>query len=464
MEDVAIIGCGPVGATMANLLGQAGLKTVIHEAANSEYPLPRACHLDAEIMRIFQGIGLSEKITEIIEPSHGMEFVDNEGNQLFDYEDFERDPILGWSEDYVFQQPQLDRILREGIDRWSNVELSLGSEIRDISDLDARYVVACDGASSQIRESLGIELIDFNFDQTWLVVDLMIEGDPGLPPIIQQVCDSERPSTYVPSANGHHRWEFRIFENEKPEDFKDIERVRELLGNWIDSSMGEIVRVAPYRFHAVIADKWQLGNVFLAGDAAHQMPPFMGQGMCSGIRDASNLAWKLKALIREGASERILESYEEERRPHVEDCIKLSINAGELVASDDPVFPKADTNDPEKWSRLPPLKSGIFSDTGYERIGHQGRQPEVSHGGQKILLDRVGGNDWYLVSSQPSKKTRTWCQTISKRDLDDDSREIDLLLNGNDAVLIRPDRYIFGFAEEEKIKDLLDEAEKKMGM
>ena len=161
MEDVAIIGCGPVGATMANLLGQAGLKTVIHEAANSEYPLPRAWHLDAEIMRIFQGIGLSEKITEIIEPSHGMEFVDNEGNQLFDYEDFERDPILGWSEDYVFQQPQLDRILREGIDRWSNVELSLGSEIRDISDLDARYVVACDGASSQIRESLGIEPVSY---------------------------------------------------------------------------------------------------------------------------------------------------------------------------------------------------------------------------------------------------------------------------------------------------------------
>ena len=207
-----------------------------------------------------------------------------------------------------------------------------------------------------------------------------------------------------------------------------------------------------------------LDNVFLAGDAAHQMPPFMGQGMCSGIRDASNLAWKLKTLIKEGASERILESYEEERRPHVEDCIKLSVTAGELVTSDNPVFPKADINDPERWSRLPSLKSGIFSDMEDERIGHQARQPEVSHRGQRILLDRVGGNDWYLVSSGPSIKKRSWCQMISKRDLGGHDREVDLLLKGNDAVLIRPDRYIFGFAKEEKIKDLLDEAEKKMGM
>ena len=303
MEDVAIIGCGPVGATMANLLGQAGLKTVVHEAADSEYPLPRACHLDAEIMRIFQGIGLSEEILEIVEPSQGMEFVDKEGNPLFDYEDFERDPILGWKEDYVFQQPQLDRILREGIGRWPSVELNFGSEVRDITDLNARYIVACDGASSPTRESLGIELTDFDFDQTWLVVDLMIDKDPGLPSIIQQVCDPNRPATYVPSANGHHRWEFRIFENENPEDFRGLERVRELLSNWITGDTGEIVRVVPYRFHAVVADSWRFGNVFLAGDAAHQMPPFMGQGMCSGVRDASNLAWKLKAVIREGASE-----------------------------------------------------------------------------------------------------------------------------------------------------------------
>ena len=292
----------------------------------------------------------------------------------------------------------------------------------------------------------------------------MIEGDPGLPPIIQQVCDSQRPSTYVPSAHGHHRWEFRIFENEEPEDFKEIGRVRELLENWIDSNTGKIVRVAPYRFHAVVADKWHLDNVFLAGDAAHQMPPFMGQGMCSGIRDASNLAWKLKTLIKEGASERILESYEEERRPHVEDCIKLSVTAGELVTSDNPVFPKADINDPERWSRLPSLKSGIFSDMEDERIGHQARQPEVSHRGQRILLDRVGGNDWYLVSSGPSIKKRSWCQMISKRDLGGHDREVDLLLKGNDAVLIRPDRYIFGFAKEEKINDLLDDSEKNMGM
>ena len=137
MPQVAVIGCGPVGALLANLLGVAGVETSVHEASLDSYPLPRACHLDAEIMRIFQGAGLSDQVERLVEPSRGMEFVDADGTRLFTYEDFERSPILGWCEDYVFQQPELDRVLREGLERFPNVELTLGSEVTDLDSVDA---------------------------------------------------------------------------------------------------------------------------------------------------------------------------------------------------------------------------------------------------------------------------------------------------------------------------------------
>ena len=163
------------------------METAVHEASLDEYPLPRACHLDAEIMRIFQGAGLSDQIGKLVEPSQGMEFVDSKGERLFTYEDFERSPILGWFEDYVFQQPHLDRVLREGLERFPDVELILGSEVTDLDSVDAQFVVACDGASSNTRRNLGIGLADWGFDQYWLVVDLILDGDDGLPPVIQQV-------------------------------------------------------------------------------------------------------------------------------------------------------------------------------------------------------------------------------------------------------------------------------------
>ena len=232
MPQVAVIGCGPVGALLANLLGVAGVETSVHEASLDTYPFPRACHLDAEIMRIFQGAGLTDQVARLVEPSLGMEFVDADGTRLFTYEDFERSPILGWFEDYVFQQPLLDRALREGLERFPSVELILGSEVSDPDSIDAQFVVACDGAASATRRGLGIGLTDWGFDQYWLVVDLMFDDDPDLPSVIQQVCDPKRPVTYVPSAHGHYRWEFRLMEGENPEEFEEHQRVRELLRPW----------------------------------------------------------------------------------------------------------------------------------------------------------------------------------------------------------------------------------------
>ncbi len=434
------------------------METAVHEASLDAYPLPRACHLDAEIMRIFQGAGLSDRVERLVEPSRGMEFVDSEGERLFTYEDFERSPILGWFEDYVFQQPQLDRVLREGLERFPEVELFLGSQVTDLDSVDARFVVACDGASSTTRRNLGIDLEDWGFDQYWLVVDLMLDGDAGLPSVIQQVCDADRPATYVPSAHGHHRWEFQLMDGESHEEFEDHRRVRELLRPWLPEDAGEIVRAAAYRFHAVVAESWRDGRFFLAGDAAHQMPPFIGQGMCSGIRDAANLAWKLKSVLQYAAPEELLESYEMERRSHVERCIAMSIEAGRIVSGQVAEFPLPDANDAERWSRLPPLTEGIFSSGPDERIGHQARQPRVLANGSPALLDDVGGSDWYLLSRVPHQ-TGSWCETVLVDDLVDLDGGLDLLLAGQAAALIRPDRYVFGSADEHSIGELVASAE-----
>jgi 3-(3-hydroxy-phenyl)propionate hydroxylase len=457
VSQVAIIGCGPVGALLANLLGLAGVETSVHEVSLDPYPLPRACHLDAEIMRIFQGAGLSEQIEHLVEPSRGMEFVGADGLRLFAYEDFERSPILGWCEDYVFQQPELDRVLREGLNRFPNVELNLGSEITDLGAVDAEFIVACDGASSATRRSLNIGLSDWGFDQYWLVVDLMFDDDPGLPSIIQQVCDPNRPATYVPSAHGHYRWEFRLLEGESHREFEEHQKVRELLRPWIPDDGGEIVRAAAYRFHAVVAERWRDGRVFLAGDSAHQMPPFIGQGMCSGIRDAANLAWKLKSVLKLGAPESLLDSYEVERRSHVESCIAMSIEAGQIVSGQVAKLPATDADEADRWSRLPPLTEGVFSVGIDSRIGHQARQPKVLANGTSLLLDDLGGADWYLLS-RVSYEARSWCRTVLVDDLVDLDGSLDLLLAGRAAVLIRPDRYVFGSADEGSIGELVDSA------
>ena len=463
--EVAVIGYGPVGATLANLLGVAGIETCVYERSTEPYPLPRACHLDAEVMRIFQNVGLGDEMAALVEPSRGMLFVDTAGNTLFDYEDFVRDPILGWHEDYVFIQPELDAALRAGASRFDCVDVRLGVEVSDWRELPARWVVACDGAHSVSRRLAGIDFADLGYDQRWLVIDVMLSRAVDLPDIICQVCDSRRPATFVPSARNHRRWEFRLSEDESDEQAGDPQNVWRLLGPWLRPGDGEVVRAAVYDFHATVAETWWQGRLLLAGDAAHQMPPFMGQGMCSGIRDAANLAWKLRAVLRDGAPEDLLDSYEVERRPHVERCIELSIEAGRLL--DEPVFPEPDTDDGERWSRLPPL-TGLFQQTGDAEppfpVGHQARQPTVEVDGRRCLLDDIAGPGWYLVSDGPAGGGGL-ARVLDVTRLGDPDGWLRRLLGGASAVLIRPDRYVYGTAATAAdVADLLDDARRRIGL
>lgn len=419
--DVAIVGLGPTGATLANLCGMWGLRTVVFERSTAPYPQPRACHLDAEIARVLQHLGLEDELHRLLTVSAGMEYVDAAGARLFTFEGFEREPLLGWHEDYVFVQPELDGVLRVALEQYAHVEVRLGVDAPPLDELrrTARFVVACDGATSAVRDQLGTELIDLGYDERWLVVDVMLHDPavPALPGIIQQVCDRRRMATFVPSHGRHRRWEFRLADDELVPD------VWRLLAPWgITRDLADLVRAATYRFHALEAERWRDGDVFLAGDAAHQMPPFMGQGLCSGVRDAANLAWKLAEVVHGQSPDALLDTYEAERRPHVAAVTALSIEAGRLITrlSIDPsAVPEPDRPDPTRWSRLPGLDLG-----GAFPVGHQLPQPD--------RLDESLPDGWVWVAADDGFEAPDHRPVVVEP----------RATHGCRAVLVRPDRYI----------------------
>ncbi len=422
-HQIAIVGLGPTGATLANLCGQLGIRTIVYEQSAAPYSQPRACHLDAEIARVFQHLGFEAELHRLLTRSAGMDYVDADGRRLFSFEGFEREPLLGWHEDYVFVQPELEAMLRAGLDRFPHVEVHLGHEAPPLDALlaDAEYVVACDGAASPTRDALGIRMVDLHYHEPWLVVDAILHDVtvPPLPGVIQQVCDPARLCTFVPSHGAYRRWEFLLHGDEHPDPW-------ELLARWgIDSTNATLVRAARYRFHAMVAEQWRAGpdgRVFLAGDAAHMMPPFMGQGMCSGIRDAVNLAWKFHEVFDIGRGSELLDTYEAERRPHAEVVVQMSIEAGRTLArlaADPSDVPVPDAPDPMRWSRLPGLDLG-----GAFPVGHLIPQPD--------RLDERLPPDWVWVTSDAWFDAPDHRMTVLEP----------AATYGHRAVLVRPDRYI----------------------
>lgn len=421
--DVAIVGMGPTGVTLANLCGLHGLRTVVHERSTLPHSQPRACHIDAEVARVWQQCGFEAELHQLLTVSAGMEYVDCHGRRLFNFEDFVREPLLGWHEDYVFQQPEIEMMLRRGLDRYRHVDVRLASDVSDPLALldEASFVIACDGGGGSTREHVGVGLVDLGYDEQWLVVDLLLHREPmpPLPTIIQQVCDPTRLATFVPGHGRHRRWEFQLHGDEHLD-------VWSLLARWgITPDNGELVRAVPYRFHALVADRWRGGpdgRVFLAGDAAHMMPPFMGQGLCSGVRDAANLAWKLAAVVKGSSSIALLGSYETERRPHAEAVVAMSVVAGQTLArlaADETDLPEPMRPNPQRWSRLPGLDLyGEFP------IGHQVPQPD--------RLDERLPNDWVWIAADSSFSSADGHAVVVAAGA----------TYGRRAVLVRPDRYI----------------------
>ena len=433
--DIAVVGLGPVGAAFANLCGAHSLRTLVVERDAIPYPLPRAVHFDDEVMRVFQSVDLAEGIAGDTHVSPGTLFVDGKGRTMLDWSRPMEIGPQGWHRSYRFHQPTLDRTLRAGLGRFPHVEVRLGHEVGDPEDLPARFVVGCDGARSVVRTRIGGGQEDLGFHERWLVIDLILKRPrPDLGDHTIQYCDAVRPATYVRTTGLRRRWEIRITDDEGD----DEATVWHLLRRWIGPEDAAIERAVVYVFHSLIAERWRRGRLLIAGDAAHQTPPFLGQGMCAGIRDAANLAWKLKAVIRDGAPGGLLDSYGTERAPHVREYVELAVRMGRLLnatGTENAVSPEAARG--QRTDRMvsirPSLGPGLHSGG---LGGRNAPQPRLADG--RLLDDAVGPNAVLLVREPlavgpdaPVQRTEAagWLRD-----------------HGVLAALIRPDRIVYGSA------------------
>jgi 2-polyprenyl-6-methoxyphenol hydroxylase-like FAD-dependent oxidoreductase len=355
--DVAIVGAGPVGCALGILLGQRGRRVVVLERWLEPYPLPRAVHYDHEIGRILQACGLGQALAAISEPAEVYEWRNADGATLLRFGRVGHG-ASGWPESSMFNQPALEALLAERLGALPSVEVRRGIEVVGLADpgagapvalacrtsgeatehtVTARYVVGCDGANSIVRTLVDAPVRDLGFFYDWLIVDVVLDEPRPFDPINLQICDPVRPTTAVSGGPGRRRWEFMRLPHESMDDLNDEATAWRLLAPWdVTPANATMERHAVYTFQARWAERWRAGSVFLAGDAAHLMPPFAGQGMCSGLRDAANLAWKLDLVLDDRADDSLLDTYETERMPNVEAVINFSMELGKVICVPDP--------------------------------------------------------------------------------------------------------------------------------
>jgi flavoprotein hydroxylase len=348
--DVAVVGAGPTGLSLAILLAQRGHTVTVLERWAEPYPLPRAVHFDHEVGRILQSCGVGDELRAISEPADVYEWRSASGDTLLRF-GRQGDGPSGWPASSMFCQPDLEALLQHRVAELGAIELRRGVEVTDIDDLGDRvvvraadgttvhaaFVVGADGANSTVRSLAGLPVHDLGFFYDWLIVDVILDEPRVFDPLNLQVCDPARPTTAVSGGPGRRRWEFMKLPGESLEELNDERRAWELLAPWdVHPGNARLERHAVYTFQARYAERWRSERIFLAGDAAHQMPPFAGQGLCSGVRDAANLAWKLGLVLDGQASASLLDTYEHERLAHATGTIEFSMELGKVICVPDP--------------------------------------------------------------------------------------------------------------------------------
>lgn len=478
--DVVIVGCGPVGALAANLLGRHGLSVIVLEQGLELHPLPRAVHLDHEAMRLLQDAGVIDSVLPDMVATDGHMHIGADHGVIRYMGTMGKPRPFGWANDYFFYQPELEAHLRNALRDLQNVELKLGCEVIDLSQqadvatlnflrdgevetVTARWVVACDGSKSTVRKALGVELDDLDFEEPWLVVDAEVEGPVTFPPLLGvpesadlqrlsvMMCDPKRPATIVPGRGTHRRWEFMLLPGEDDEVMMAPDAVQALIGPWVQNVPHRIVRAATYRFHGLVARQWKVGAVFLAGDAAHQTPPFFGQGMCHGFRDVANLAWKIAQVAQGVSAPSILDTYQPERDPHVRSVIHAAVAAGRYICELDPE--KAGIRDRERRAQslqtqgetahdlIPAISTGIILNES-SAAGERFIQPATG----EALLDDFTGGGWRLFFRNCGSSGASSDVAVFDADTLPDDGAVRRWLDDRDvnAVLVRPDHYVFG--------------------
>jgi 3-(3-hydroxy-phenyl)propionate hydroxylase len=353
---VVIVGAGPTGVTAATLLAQYGLESLVLDRWPDVYPQPRAVHLDDEIYRIIARLGIADEFAAISRPAHGLRLLDNTMRVLAEFRRDTACGVNGFPQANMFDQPEFEVLLRNNLKRHRHATLRGDTEVVGITDqgdghvrvaftdrtdgrehaVEADYVLGCDGANSVVRAAIGSTMRDLNFEQRWLVVDVATDVDLDQWEGVHQVCDPQRAGTYMRIGDARYRWEFRLLPGETAEDYASLAALKPLIAPWTANAADEeleLIRVTEYTFRAQIADTWRRGNVFLLGDAAHLTPPFIGQGMGAGIRDAVNLSWKLAAVLTGDLPHAVLDSYEQERKPHTRALIWLALTVGRSMTS-----------------------------------------------------------------------------------------------------------------------------------
>ncbi len=481
--DVAIVGFGPAGAVAACWLGQAGVRTLVLEKSHTIWEIPRAIALDHEILRVFQNLGVVEEILPFTAPFGASEHFGAAGQLIRRIGVVDPPYPMGYLPNMVFTQPPVEAILRNRAASHTSVTLKLGSKVTALKhqhdgvlistetdrgqseSFAAKYVIACDGASSNTRQMLGLVLDDLGFDEPWLVVDVIVNEDAiqNLPATCAQFCDPSRPCTYIIGPGNHRRWEIMLLPGEDPRQMEMEANVWPLLSRWLNPTDGKLWRASSYRFHALVASKWRDGRVFLAGDAAHQQPPFVGQGMCQGVRDVTNLCWKLVSVLRGTTRDAILHSYEQERSDHVRTLTSRIKNIGAAICERDPEAARlrdealirqggGQALEVTRQEIVPPLQTGLIAPQHGPAAGVLFPQPTISTPRGPVRLDDLAADGWHLFIDGRSSSVA----------LDSDELGLSVFIlggNGNPetegvaaawfdrhacaAAIVRPDHYVY---------------------
>lgn len=425
--DVLVVGAGPVGLTLANLLGGYGVRTLVVEKNDRLEIEPRAVTLDDESLRTLQTAGLADAVLKDVVLGYGVRYFDWRGKPMAAIQPTRQE--YGYPKRNAFRQPLLVKALFDGLARFEHAEVRFGLELLAIdqheagarctlrcgdreSSIDAKWVVACDGGRSKVRDLLGITLDGSTYPERWLIVDLAERTVPLRH--TSTYCDPKRPAIRLPGPHGTLRYEFMLRSGDKDEDVLTDSTFRRWIRDRVPEDAGlPLVRKAIYGFHARVATRWKDGRVLLAGDAAHLTPPFAGQGMNSGIRDSANLGWKLAAVLFWGARPELLDSYEPERRPHAAALINMALRIGSymqpksaLGAALTQTVLRAACLIPScrdyilqlKFKPKPQYRSGAFEPRGPHQHAELVVQPLVqTQDGQLLRLDDVLGPGFSIL-------------------------------------------------------------------
>lgn len=469
--DVVIAGLGPTGLVLAHVLGKRGHQVVVLEREPVFYGNARAVYTDDECMRIFQSIDMADELQKDMLLETPVQLTYSDGRVIAQYKPLKRP--FGWPIVNFFYQPYLETTLTEGLVRYANVTILRGREVvnfeqdvdgvdiqhqatqsyrfsdasdvkvnveiaeQDLQSIRAQYFVGADGGRSTVRAKLGIEMTGKNFPEPWLVVDLKQKNPhQGLRhlPYFNFVVDPDLPVVSCVQPDGFHRFEFMLKKGQSKEYMEQDDTVRMLLSKYVDPDLFEVKRKLVYTFNALVANQWRDRRVLLAGDAAHMTPQFMGQGASSGVRDGANLGWKLSAVLEGRAGEKVLDSYESERRDHAHSMIKGSVFLKDLVSMTNPVGSKIRDGVIKGILATPKLKDWaqeggfkpqpIYTKGQYlglarkHRLSPEGSlspQPFVrTIAGKRILLDQLTGENYALVglSCDPSAQLSATSQQI----------------------------------------------------